>query len=814
VVRISRILRDYNDAGGLNTLIAPWGFIGECTLLTKAGHVALAYRLRGVDVDGLTHAERHAFARRLEAALRVFDEHFRVYQYLIKRTADPFVAPACPEPVAQEAANRRAAHLNERRSVLYRLELFLVLLYEPPNRSRASMSLSQFWREPRQSLRTWLSTEQTLRIIESELQAAVEVLEHNAEMLEAQLADVGPTRLSRGDCFRFLRRLVNYDPNVIDATKPTPPDIHLDYFVGDSPVECHRDHLIVGGRCVKVLSMKEPPNHTFAHLLGELFAVPGEFIACVEWQRIAADRMRRDIRSRRRHFFNKRVSMVNYITPGDARGDDMLVDEPATATVKQLGDALTDIEVNGHLFGHCSLTVVLHGEDHRALQHQAAEVAKVLAIHDGGFFDESYNLLNAWLSIVPGNTAHNLRRVPLLETHAADLGFLFTVDAGSAGSTMLTEPLAVFETPHHTPFAYHLHVQDVGHTLVLGVTGTGKSFLLGFVVTSAQQYDPFTIVLDLGHSYRKLAALLHGRYVELGLRQRAVTINPFAVEPTPEHLHFLHGFVRVLLEGEDGYRLTDAEDREVYEAVENLYALQRAQRRLFTVANLLPRGLSSRLQKWVEGGRYADLFDHIDDTLTFDRLQVFDFEAMRAFPSLIEPLLFYILHRVNDRMDAESGARTLKLCVMDEAWRFIQNPTLRAYVQEALKTWRKKNAAMLLATQAIEDFSSVDMLRTVVESCPTKLLLANPALDRARYAELFQLNEMELDLLAGLTPRRQFLLKRPGLTKVLTLLVDPKSYWIYTNTPVDNDLVAAVFKEHGFDAGLDRLVASASREVQ
>ena len=240
---------------------------------------------------------------------------------------------------------------------------------------------------------------------------------------------------------------------------------------------------------------------------------------------------------------------------------------------------------------------------------------KVLAAHDGAFFDETYNLLNAWLSIVPGNGAHNLRRLALLETHAADLSFLFGVDQGQAGSPLLPAPLATFETPHHTPFAYHLHVQDVGHTLVLGATGSGKSFLLNFLVTNAQQYDPFTIVLDLGHSYRKLAALLHGGYVELGLRQRDVSINPFCLEPTPEHLHFLHGFVRVLLEGEDGYRLSELEDREVYEAVENLYVLDRSQRRLFTLANLLPRALTARLQKWVEGGRYADLFDHVEDTL-------------------------------------------------------------------------------------------------------------------------------------------------------------------------------------------------------
>jgi len=626
-----------------------------------------------------------------------------------------------------------------------------------------------------------------------------------------QISDVGPVRLLKAEAFRFFRQLVNYGPSrhIVSAHVT---DAHLDYFIGDSAVDCHRDHLVVGDQTVKVLSMKEPPTQTFAHMLEDLYTIPGECVVCLEWQRIASDRMRRDIQGRRRHFFNKRVSMVNYIAT-ETKADDMLVDNSADTMVRRLGDALTEVEVHGHFFGESSLTLVLHGESHREVQRHAAEAMKAVAAHDGRLFEESYNLLNAWLSVVPGNAAHNLRRLPILETNLADLSFLFTRDTGERISRHLgREALATFETPHHTPYSLNLHVDDVGHTLVLGATGSGKSFLLNFLITHAQKYEPFTVVLDLGHSYRKLATLLQGSYLEIGLRHQHVRINPFAFEPTAEQLHFLHAFVRVLLEGHDGYHLTNAEDRELYEAVENLYVLDREQRRLFTLANLLPRNLASRLHLWVDNGRYASLFDNVEDTLTIDRLQVFDFESMQSYPVVLEPLLFYILHRISGRIQHPDHAGTLKVCVMDEAWRFIQHPTLRAYVQDGLKTWRKRNAAMILATQAIHDFASADLLRTVIESCPTKLLLANPAFDRQEYAALFQLNDTQLDLLASLVPRQQLLLKRDGMTKVLTLNVDPQSYWIYTKTPPDNERFAAMARQYGFEAGLDRVTTSASQE--
>ena len=197
VVRIGRILRDYQDAGSVNGLLALWGFVDDTTFLTKAGHVGVVYRLRGVDYEGLSHPQRQALAHRFEAGLRLLDEHCRVYQYLLKRTVAPFVAGACDQPIANEAIQRRAAYLNGRRHDLYDLSLYLVLLYEAPHVVRRSTELRGLWQAPREALRAWLSTDRTLQLLESELDRAIGTLHHKAQAFEVQISDFGPARLQK-----------------------------------------------------------------------------------------------------------------------------------------------------------------------------------------------------------------------------------------------------------------------------------------------------------------------------------------------------------------------------------------------------------------------------------------------------------------------------------------------------------------------------------------------------------------------------------------------------------------------------------------
>src|SRR3989475_2678363 len=438
-----------------------------------------------------------------------------------------------------------------------------------------------------------------------------------------------------------------------------------------------------------------------------------------------------------------------------------------------------------------------------------AEFYKVFSVHDAQLYQEKYNLLNAFLATVPGNFDFNLRSLYLLNSNYADYSFLFTLHCGEPRNQHLRqEYLAVLETNHHTPYFLNLHHHDLAHTMILGRTRAGKSFLLNFLITNLQKYEPWTFIFDLGGSFESLTQLFGGAYVRVGINSPDVRINPFSLPPTKENLDFLALFVKVLVQGAVPIELNPTEERDIYQQIENLYSVDPAVQTLGVLTNTLGHRLADRLAKWTQGGQFGFLFDNPEDTISFSRFQCFDFQQMSRYPDLLEPLLFYILHRANEVIANREISATFKAFFIDEAWVFLRNPSIQQYVTEALKTWRKHNAAMILSTQSLDELKRSELLDIIVESCATKIFLANPDMDQDLYRRQFHLNDTEVERISSLLPNRQFLIKTPELAKVANLNVDRRSYWLYTNDPYDNQKRREAFETYGFEKGLDVLAGA------
>ena len=387
------------------------------------------------------------------------------------------------------------------------------------------------------------------------------------------------------------------------------------------------------------------------------------------------------------------------------------------------------------------------------MEAACAEFYKVFSVHDAQLYEERYNLLNAY----PGHRAGQLRfqpappvtsRTPTMPTtHSCSP----SIRATPRISTRSREYLAVLETNHHTPYFLNLHHRDVAHTVILGRTGSGKSFLLNFLITNLQKYDPYTFIFDLGGSFGSLTRLFGGSYLRVGLESSDFKINPFALPPSKRNLDFL-GALRASagrIPG-DG-KLTAAQERELYEQIQNLYELDDvALHTLSTLGNtfgaILTAGSTS-------GNRAANS-DFCSTTprthQSFSRFQCFDFQGMREYPQVLEPLLFYVLHRADAIIRDPEISHVFKAFFIDEAWVFLKNPSIRSYIVEALKTWRKHNAALVLSTQSLDELRKSDILDVILESCVTKIFLANPDMDRDLYQQQFHLNDHEMELIAGL----------------------------------------------------------------
>jgi type IV secretion system protein VirB4 len=813
MLNLSRVIKPWKEADALSAHINLYGFWTETTFLTKSGDLGMVLSVTGVDYESLDNDEQQYAVKRLESALKSFGEGFHVYQYLFKTNRPEIPFASYDDALIDAAIDQRRQFFESKRDRLYQIELFYVIVLEGARSKTGIMpALLRIPRDPQggiRELKAQFTSDNMKVLLRTQIDADLIKLEQRVQNFTRQVADLMPVEVQGQQAqFSFFRRLLNFDDWRI-AGKPQSTQ-YLDYQVVNSNIEAERDHLRVGDHFVRILTMKEAIAETRPLVLDRLFKIEGNFYVVTEWTPLSMAKARKEVDKRRRHFNMSKSGFVSQMgsDPAKTNQRDVLIDESKQADIENLGECLRALG-DGQTLGDFSLTVVLYSTDLQTINQEMGEFTGVFTNADGALFTETYNQLNALFATVPGNYAQNLRKMYLLNSNYADLSFLFTIHPGEKTNPHLrSEYLAVLETDNATPYYLNLHNGEVAHTLILGMTGSGKSFLCNFLLTNAQKYRPQTYIFDIGGSFQSLTEIFGGTYLNVGQESRDFTINPFSLPESKENLQFLFSFFRVLIEGNDKrYRLDFKEERKLWEAIERMYVVAPEQRTLSTFSQIIGE-LKERLHRWTKEGQYGFLFDNVEDTLSFSKFQTFNFAGWGDAPEVLEPLLFYVLHRASNEIANPAKLATFKTFLLDEAWLFIKNETIRSYIVAAQKTWRKHNAAMILATQSIKELEESGMLAIVAESCPTKIFLANPEMNRQVYREAFHLNDTELDIIADLIPPGEMLIRKAQSSKKVRLNVDSVSYWIATNNARDNLLKREAFAEYGIAEGVRQLATT------
>lgn len=773
-------LREFAEAGSLAQEIPFWGWVDNRTCLTRGGELFTLARLTPASAAGLTPDQITHIVERWQRALSNLPPEIRFYWIFLRRPVA--FDPPDGDSIAALAKRQRQTFLSRRISTA---QVYVCWCINPSLKqvAEAQQGKNGDWRN---YIKGWLASRKTPQEAVYLRTAITEESARFRQTVDAQASlvnDLTPiTILTDQAGSQVLSELVNRPGLPWSGSTGS----GLNWRLALSTLEAERRFLRLEGEPVVLYSLLSPPGQAAAGLLADLYRIKTTLTVSLEWRPSAQDSARRTIQSARRYYFSKRYTWFAHLQQKEST-DAALTDNAADTEAERLGDALVELQSDGVAYGDLALTISLHGElaDSERLD---GELRRIFSAHDAKIIREGYGQLPVWFARLPGQPrSHQIRTVFGSSGLTACLAPIFGPPAAEDHSGHLGKPsLATFETRWNTPCHYDLFDGDVGHTLVLGSTGSGKSFLLNFLLISSLQYDPRILILDLGGSYRWLTRFLGGNYLELFPQGQSLQLNPFSLPDNQRSYQFLAGWVSRLLRL-GGYHTTGDDPTEIHDRIKDLYALAPDRRTLDALTQTLPAPMWPGLARWHGSGAWASFFGSsktATDLPADNNWQVIDLAGAAEHEDLCEAALFYLLERLRLDIESPHNRDRLKIMVVDEAWRFLKDPAALGYLAEAAKTWRKHNAALILATQSATDITGTEGAEVLLESLPTKLLLSNPNLPDSAAGAL-RLNPEELELIRALVPKNELYFRRPDSAGILQLNVDPKSYWLYTSSPIE-----------------------------
>jgi type IV secretion system protein TrbE len=506
----------------------------------------------------------------------------------------------------------------------------------------------------------------------------------------------------------------------------------------------------------------------------------------------------------RRQWFAKRKSVMAILKEVMTNEATMLLDTDANNKALDADAALQ--ELGSDLIGqaYVTTTVTVWDDDVRAAEEKLRLVEKVIQGRDFTCIAESVNAVEAWLGSLPGHVYANVRQPPVSTLNLAHMIPLSAVWAGPERNEHLDGPPLLFaKTEGATPFRLSLHVGDVGHTLVVGPTGAGKSVLLALIALQFRRYPSSQIfAFDFGGSIRAAALAMGGDWHDLGgaLSDDAiepVALQPLAAIPDPAELTWAAEWVAAIL-AREGVTVTPEAKEHLWSALTSLASAPAVERTLTGLSVLLQSGTLRRaLQPYCVGGPWGRLLDGEAEHLGEADVAAFETEGLIG-TAAAPAVLAYLFHRVERRLDGQPT-----LLIVDEGWLALDDPTFGAQLREWLKTLRKKNASVVFATQSLADIETSAIAAAIVESCLTRLFLPNERAIEPQITSIYRrfgLNDRQIEIIARAIPKRDYYCQSRRGNRLFELgLGDMALAFTAASSKSDQTAIARILAEHGRD---------------
>jgi type IV secretion system protein VirB4 len=733
--------------------------------LQKDGSFLAGFRYQGPDLESQSTQDLEALSATWNNALARLGTDWGVHVTAIREPADGYIDEAeCAfrDPVSRLIeAERRAQFGSE--SHHYVSRYVMTIAWRTPIDAEVQLAQSMIRKK---------AGKETGQIVE---RAFRDTLDRYRQVIEVILgifrSGYRVKALDADALLTHIHECITGNPHRVNA--PRIP-AYLDALLG------HHDFVgglepSLDGEEIRVVTVLGYPSTTFPEMLEQLHSMPFPLRYTIRFLPLDPADAVADMAKIRDRWFGSRANMKSLLAEkftGEAQGD-LSADDTVVNLAYDAKQAVNEAREGAVRFGSFTLTIVLRSSNGQVL---AERIKAIKTFFDNAGYVahlETTNTVEAFLGSIPGHLYENIRRPLMHSLNVADFAPKTAIWAGEARcpSPLMklpdgrkAPPLLYAATTGNTPFRLNLHVGDLGHTLIAGMTGGGKSTLLALLAAQWQRYpDSRVIAFDKGMSLYALTEALRGQHYDLNGPTSDLFFAPLQRVDDPSEAAFAADWVEALA-ALQGMTVTSTERSAIRDAVHGL--ARESGRSLTALVQMIQhREIKEALEFYTLTGQTGKLLDAEEDGLRVQDSSLLTFEmshlmnGSQAMARVTVPVLLYLFHRIEQMLD---GRPTLIL--LDEAWTFLDNELFLAKLRQWLKELRKKNAAVVFATQSLADLKNSPLLPVVKESCPTKIFLPNRAAASQDLRPLYidmGLNDRQIELLAMSTPKQDYYLSTP-----------------------------------------------------
>lgn len=624
-------------------------------------------------------------------------------------------------------------------------------------------------------------------------------------------------RLTDSELFSYIKSTVSL--NRQNLVYPEDTFFFLDNYLCDMDVQ-NSQPLKIGDYYAPVMGIMDFPNKTYPAIFDALNRTMPEFRWTTRFIPLSKEKSTKEAEKYQNRFYSARKSGMTLFTEMAMNVEIDKENKGALEMEAQASDIQGDIALGEYVLGYYTSNLMVWDKKLENAKLKARRLQQVVRSCGFSVKEETFNNTQAWLGMMPGNVYANIRR-PLISTK----NFSNIIPLSSAWQGLLhndfTEetcgssiPLCTCSTSYGTPFFLNLNVRDIGHTFVFGPTGAGKSTLLALLMASATKYKDANIVcIDKQLSSRALMVGGGGIYIEPGKDE--VAFQPLSELKSPnectpseytESLMWCQQFIEGLL-AQQNIEITPEMSKVISETLRLISQKDKSRRTLTTFQQYAtysdPENGSNTirigLDPYCSGGQFGSIFDAEETTLPLSKLITIEMESlMRLSEKAVAPALMYIFRYLEKLWNLPTGSKQpLTFLFLDEAWLYLQHPIFAGFLQEWLRTLRKKKVFCIFATQEVAAAAKSSLSDTIAQQCLTKIYLADESATTPGLVEsyrYFGLTDSEILALSNATMKRDYYFKNPNGCRMFTLDLD--SFQLALISP-DHEMLDRIEAEHG-----------------